>query len=175
MLADRQKAEAAQAMELTIALAQTPLQRLEHTLQPWASLVVMPLFALANTGVLLQVDPATIFSHVASLGIMVGLVIGKPGGIILASWICVRTGFADLPTQTKWPQLCGVSLLAGIGFTMSLFIANLAFRQDAILPLAKIAILIASLSAGVIGWILLSKTSHKEVNSQKPPGTDLSY
>ena len=165
VLADRQKAEAAQALELTTALAQTPLQRLEHALQPWVSLVIMPLFALANAGVLLKTDPATLFNHMVSLGIIAGLLIGKPAGILLASWICVRTGFADLPVGITWRDLCGVSILAGIGFTMSLFIANLAFRQESILALAKMAILFASLIAGLVGWILLRRVSTKNVRT----------
>lgn len=162
VLADRQKAEAAQALELTTALAQTPLQRLEHALQPWVSLVIMPLFALANAGVLLKTDPTTLLNHMASLGIVAGLLIGKPAGIIFASWICVRMGLGDLPAGTTWRHLYGVSILAGVGFTMSLFIANLAFRQEGVLALAKMAILFASLIAGLVGWILLRRASQME-------------
>ncbi len=167
VLADPKKADASQALEVSTALAQTPLQRLEHALQPWVSLGVMPLFALANAGVLLHVDPMTLFQEAASLGILAGLLIGKPTGIMLALWICVRLGIADLPDNTSWRHILGVSMLAGVGFTMSLFIANLAFGEGAILELAKISILLASLVAGVGGWVLLRSTIRKD---EKPAG-----
>lgn len=155
VLADKQKADAAKALEVSTALAQTPLQRLEHTLQPWVSFGIMPLFALANAGILLRADLSTIVHHTASLGIVVGLLIGKPLGIMLAMWLCVRMRIAELPGKTSWRQIGGVACLAGVGFTMSLFIANLAFRQGAVLELAKTAILVSSLLAGLAGWMLL--------------------
>ncbi len=164
VLGDQEKAKASHEVEISAALAQTPLQRLEHALQPWVSLGVMPLFALANAGVLFQVDPDTIFTETASLGIMVGLLVGKPGGILLALWLCVRTGLAKLPGDTTWRQVFGISALAGVGFTMSLFIANLAFREGELLELTKISILSASLLAGVAGWILLASVDRAEVD-----------
>lgn len=155
ILTDQRKASAAKALEISIALAQTPLQRLEHAMQPWVSLVIMPLFALANAGVLLRTDLSTVWSHPASIGIVVGLLVGKPVGIVVVSWICVRAGVAELPGESTWRQMCGVALLAGVGFTMSLFIANLAFREESVLELGKTAILLASLIAGLVGWFLL--------------------
>ncbi|MDR4479070.1 MAG: Na+/H+ antiporter NhaA [Nitrospira sp.] len=163
VLADPQKAETSQALETSTALAQTPLQRLEHSLQPWVALGVMPLFALANAGVILHIDPATMFTEMVSLGIVAGLLLGKPGGIMLALWLCVRTGLAELPGHTTWRQVFGISALAGVGFTMSLFIANLAFREGEVLELAKISILLASLLAGLGGWALLASTAPNKV------------
>ena len=84
-----------------------------------------------------------------------GLLIGKPVGIVFVSWICVHTGVTESPGQSAWRQICGVAFLAGVGFTMSLFIANLAFPEESVLELGKTALLLASLIAGLVGWLLL--------------------
>jgi len=158
VLTNKQQREAAESLESVSELVQTPLQRLEHALHPWVTFIVMPIFALANAGVSFSdvgVIPAV--SSTVGLGIIMGLVIGKQVGITLISWIALRIGIATMPTGVTWRQIYGVGWLAGIGFTMSIFIASLAFRDTALLPVAKIGILVASLIAGFVGWIILRK------------------
>lgn len=138
---------------------QAPLQKLEHTLQPWVALLIMPVFALANAGVTLS---AGIFDTVALptvLGISLGLVLGKPLGLLGAVWLATRAKIADLPMGVSWSQMLGASVLVGIGFTMSLFIATLAFEEPATLTAAKVAILGASLVAGTVGVVLLLQST----------------
>lgn len=146
--------EEAALLELEAALerVQSPMQRLEHRLLPWVSLVIMPLFALANAGVPLG---AAAEERGAALGILLGLLVGKPVGIAGGAWLAVRLGLADLPASVRWRQVWGAGLLGGIGFTMSIFIAGLAFADPARLAEAKLAILAASLVAGAAGWGLL--------------------
>jgi NhaA family Na+:H+ antiporter len=134
--------------------AVSPLARVEHVLLPWVNFAILPLFALANTGVTFTSSALTADLRV-SLGIVVGLVIGKPIGIAAASWLAVRTGLGVLPENVRWGDLVGMASVAGIGFTMSLFIADLAFSQAGILDAAKIGILGASLVAGAAGFLLL--------------------
>lgn len=136
-----------------------PAQRLEHSLEPWISYLILPIFALANAGVSLQADALGNVLNPVSLGVTLGLVIGKPLGITLLSWLAVRNGFAEKPPDISWPQLVSASFLAGIGFTMSLFIANSAFNHTSLLGMAKIGILVASVLAAVLGWVLLQLTS----------------
>ncbi|TMK66806.1 MAG: Na+/H+ antiporter NhaA [Actinobacteria bacterium] len=136
--------------------AVSPLARLESTLHPWTSFVVVPLFALANAGVHLTGaglrDAAT--SRIA-VGIVLGLVVGKPLGISLGSFVAVRTGIARLPAGVAWRDLVGAAAVAGIGFTVSLFVAELAFANLALVTTAKIGILSASIVAGAVGYGLL--------------------
>lgn len=143
---------AIRALEANCQKVESPLHRLEHSLHPWVAFAIMPIFALANAGVTLQGDYSLLASPVA-LGIIAGLVVGKPLGIMLAVWLVVKTRLAVLPTGAGWRQLFGVSVLAGIGFTMSLFIAGLAFGDTPLLDTAKFGILSASLLAGLIGWL----------------------
>jgi NhaA family Na+:H+ antiporter len=144
-------------MNDSIYSIQAPLNRLEHGLHLPISLIVIPLFALANAGI--AIDFSGIGSAVlepATLGVMSGLVIGKVVGIAGVSFIVIKMGFAKLPEGSTFSQLFGVSLLAGIGFTMSIFIANLAWPGNAELLLqAKIGILLASLFAGIGGYLWL--------------------
>jgi NhaA family Na+:H+ antiporter len=136
-------------------LARTPVaDRLMHALHPWTAFLVVPIFALANAGVAL--DGAALARAAASpaaLGVVLGLVAGKVVGITGGCWIAVRLG-AGLPAEIGWRQLAGIGLLGGIGFTMSIFVAGLAFRAD-MLADAKVAILIASGAAGAAGLFLL--------------------
>ena len=133
--------------------------RLEFWLLPYATFFVLPLFALANAGVEIG-SPERLASPIG-LGIIVGLLVGKPLGITLMSWLAVRLGVSGLPRGVRWPHLFGVSVLAGMGFTMSLFISNLAFPPGEELSTAKVAILSASLLAGVIGYVVLRITLPK--------------
>jgi NhaA family Na+:H+ antiporter len=131
--------------------AVSPLEFLERTLHPWVGFVIMPVFALANAGVVFH--PADVADPVA-LAVVAGLVIGKPAGILLASWIAVKSGLARLPDDIRWRVLLGGGCLAGIGFTMALFIAGLALESPA-LEAAKVGILIASALSGAIGMGIL--------------------
>ncbi|MEZ5988716.1 MAG: Na+/H+ antiporter NhaA [Planctomycetota bacterium] len=134
---------------------QPPLLRLEHALHPWSSFLVMPVFALANAGVHLQGDVLDALLSPVSLGVAVGLVAGKQIGVTLATWLAVRMGWGSLPENTTWRQIYGASWLAGIGFTMSMFIAGLGFGTGDTLEEAKMGILAGSLVAGTVGFLLL--------------------
>jgi len=140
-----------------------PLDRLETALHPWASFAVVPLFALANAGVELSWGAlADAARSETSLGIATGLVIGKPIGIVLFSWIMVRLGLASLPADAGWRDLWAIGMLAGIGFTVSLFIAGLAFADPTLVDDAKVGILSASVIAGLVGFVAvrLAGTRH---------------
>jgi NhaA family Na+:H+ antiporter len=136
--------------------AVSPLARVEHALLPWSSFVIVPLFALASAGV--RLSPATISATTGAavaIGIVVGLVIGKPLGIYLATWLARRTRMGTLPDGVGTRSVVGLGATAGIGFTVALFIADLAFEdQPLLLGQAKIAILVASVIAGVAGWLI---------------------
>jgi NhaA family Na+:H+ antiporter len=159
VLTGKEQREAAEALEKASELIQTPLQRLEHDLHPWVIFLVMPLFALANAGVPLVGSLSQSLTSSVTLGIVFGLVIGKQIGITLFSFLAVRLGIATLPSGVSWRKIYGVSWLAGIGFTMSLFIAGLAFEDIEILTVAKLGILTASLIAGFGGWVILTRNS----------------
>lgn len=135
--------------------AQAPLVRLEQGLNGIVTFGIMPLFAIANAGVSLRGSSHLLSSPVA-LGVIVGLFLGKPIGICLASWIAVRSGIATIPSGVSRRMLFGVAWLGGIGFTMSLFIAGLAFGgSDELLTAAKLGTFTASLLAGTAGWLVL--------------------
>jgi NhaA family Na+:H+ antiporter len=155
MLTDQVQQQAVIALEEICEQVQAPLQKLEHALQSWVALAIMPIFALANAGVALSAHSLSGESLPVLLGIVFGLVLGKPIGLLGAAWLAVRAGLADLPQGVTWRQMAGVAVLAGIGFTMSLFIAALAFAQPDLLATAKLGILIASLLAGSAGLVLL--------------------
>jgi NhaA family Na+:H+ antiporter len=135
----------------------SPLERLETALHPWVAFVIMPLFALANAGV--PIEPAA-FGQPVALAVAAGLVIGKPLGIVLFSWLAVRAGWASLPAGVGWPAMIGAGCLAGIGFTMSLFIAALALQGE-LLDAAKIGILAGSAVSAILGMVLLVLTLPK--------------
>lgn len=158
VLTSKNQQEALYALDVASSSAQAPLLRLEHVLHGPVSYVIMPLFALANAGVALDgltgvlVDPVTI-------GVAAGLLIGKPGGIMLLSWLAVRSGWAQLPSGVGWRDIHGASWLAGIGFTMSLFVGSLAFGEGELLTAAKVGILLGSLVAGTVGWRLARRSA----------------
>lgn len=150
------------AMEVLSKGAETPLARMEHALHPWVAFFIMPVFALANAGVALGGVPiGEALMHPISLGIIAGLFVGKQIGVTLFSWLAVRLGWAELPTGVWWGQVYGVAILTGVGFTMSLFIANLSFPDPDMLDRAKTGILAASFLAGVLGYVLLSRFGSK--------------
>lgn len=146
---------AVDALEDACEKVQPPLQRLEFALHPWVTFLIMPLFALVNAGVSFSGDPGKLVVQPIALGVVLGLVFGKPIGIMLASWLAVKLGLASLPQNVSWRHIHGAGWLAGIGFTMSLFMTGLAFTDDAYLTAAKLGILIASLCAGVAGSVIL--------------------
>jgi NhaA family Na+:H+ antiporter len=135
--------------------AVSPVVRLQAALHPWVAFLVMPIFALANAGVAVHasafVEPA---SRAAMIGIGVGLVLGKPLGILGASFLAVRLGLAALPRGTSWRGVAVVGLVAGIGFTMAIFIAGLAFEEPELLAAARVGVLLASGVAGVLALVL---------------------
>ncbi len=131
-----------------------PLQRLEIGLHPLTAFAILPLFALVNADIPF-VGSISSGLNPWGVGVFFGLVVGKPIGVLLASWIAVKSGLADLPTGANWKHVVGVGMLAGIGFTMSLFVANLAFRTEGVQTEAKVAILAASVVAGFAGYLWL--------------------
>jgi len=137
------------------ARAETPLQRLEHGMHPLVAFVVMPVFALANAGIELSGDVLSSIGNPVTIGIFLGLVVGKFIGITGMTKLMVMTKLASLPEGTTWRHIYGVSLLGGVGFTMSLFITELAFSQPQDILEAKVGIMAASLVAGIIGYMLL--------------------
>jgi NhaA family Na+:H+ antiporter len=157
ILNDVEQQAAIEALEDACEKMQPPLHRLEHALHPWVTFAIMPLFALANAGVSLSGDLGKIMGQPITLGVILGLAVGKPIGVTLASWIAVKMGAAALPENVSWRHIHGASWLAGIGFTMSLFMAGLAFTDDAQLTSAKLGILIASVCAGGIGSAILMR------------------
>lgn len=148
--------EAVHALERAAEHVQAPLLRLEHGLQPVVQYAIMPLFAFANAGVRLGGTEGSLFTSVTA-GILLGLIVGKPAGIMLFSWLAVRLNLATLPPGTSWRFIHGAAWLGGIGFTMSLFIAAQAFEGTALLVPAKAGILLGSTTAGVLGAIVLRR------------------
>ncbi|WP_218190343.1 Na+/H+ antiporter NhaA [Pseudomonas sp. CC6-YY-74] len=131
--------------------ATAPLQRIEHMVQPWITYGILPIFGLFNAGVVIDAGVLRTLPTAVPLGIMVGLVLGKSIGISLASWLAVKTGLAALPEGTTWRLLIGTAFLAGIGFTMALFISGLAFADTHFEREAQLAILVGSLLAAAVG------------------------
>ena len=140
-----------------------PSYLLQHALHKPIAFIILPIFALANTGILLNEGWFQTLFSANSLGIMAGLFIGKPLGILLFSWLLVKWKFSNLPEGSTWNQLAGAAILAGIGFTMSIFISNLAFSDAVMIQNSKIAVLAASLLATIAGLVLLFSTSRQRV------------
>ena len=156
---DEEQQSAIKALEEACEEVQPPLHRFEHALQPWVTYLIMPLFALANAGLVLQGNLRAQLAEPVTLGVGLGLLLGKPLGITAASWLAVRAKVASLPAGVGWRHIHGAAWLAGIGFTMALFLGNLAFDSEHLLSLAKLGILGASLLAGCIGSLLLLKSA----------------
>lgn len=146
------------AIKETCEHYEPPVQSLENELHPWVIFLIMPVFALSNTGVVLGNSILPVIESDAGIGIMLGLVIGKPLGIVLFSWLALKAGLASLPENIKWAHILGVGLLGGIGFTMALFVSGLAFKELELINNAKISILIASVIAGLLGYFVLRKS-----------------
>ncbi|MFW5635827.1 MAG: Na+/H+ antiporter NhaA, partial [Thermodesulfobacteriota bacterium] len=135
---------------------ETPLQRLEHALHPWVAYLILPLFALGNAGLSFQgMTVADSIAHPVTLGIILGLFVGKPLGIVLFSYAAVKLGVASLPERVNWGHITGAALLGGIGFTMSLFVSGLFFTSPALLNYSKLGILFGSILSALGGVLFL--------------------
>jgi NhaA family Na+:H+ antiporter len=156
ILLNQEHMYAVQALELACHDVETPLQRLMHALHPWVAFLILPLFAMGNTGLIFR---GIVFSEAVSnpviLGIIFGLVVGKPIGIMLFSYFSVKTGIASLPQGVRWSHILGGAMLGGIGFTMSLFLSELSFNDPHIIDYARIAILAGSILSAVFGMSYL--------------------
>jgi NhaA family Na+:H+ antiporter len=157
IVSDSEQLDAVEAIHVRAGDALPTGLMLEHALHPLQVWLILPLFALANAGVSLGGDLLEVLANPLALGIIAGLVVGKPLGIALLSWLVVRTGAGRLPAGVTWSQVVGAGCLAGIGFTMSLFVSELAFSDETLIAAAKIGILAASLASGVIGYVTLSR------------------
>ena len=144
----------------------SPLQQLEHALHPWVAYAILPLFAFANAGVSLTGVTMESFTHHVPMGIALGLLVGKMVGVFGLTWLAVKTGMAALPTGANWGQVLGVSILCGIGFTMSLFVGSLAFvpGQSEFAGMDRMGILTGSILAALIGYGITAMASRKKVN-----------
>ncbi len=144
-----------------------PVDELIHRLHPWVAFAIMPLFALCNAGVALDASSlGDAQAQRVAIAVMLGLLVGKPLGITLFAWLAVRLGVAELPSRVSWSQILGAGTLAGIGFTVALFIAALAFEEPRFVAGAKVGILAASLLATVLGAALLSRVLPNPVNQK---------
>lgn len=143
--------------------AQAPMLRMEHALHPWVAFLIVPIFALSNAGVPILGDVVAIATEPLVLGVLVGLIVGKQLGITLAAWLVVRSGLASLPAGVTWQHIYGAAWLGGIGFTMSLFVGDLAFGESPALAFAKIGILLASLVAGIGGYLILRSVKPRKL------------
>ncbi len=158
-LNDEEQQVAIDALEDACEKAKPPLFRFNEALHPWVTFLIMPAFALANAGVVFSGDLASRAADPVTLGVAIGLLLGKPIGITLLSWLSVKAGWASLPDGVNWRGIHGAAWLAGIGFTMSLLIGALAFADAELLARAKLGILASSLAAGLVGSALLLRSA----------------
>jgi NhaA family Na+:H+ antiporter len=146
---------------LAFTLPTHKIARLEHILHDPVQFGILPLFALANTAIAFPADISAALDSTINYGILSGLIIGKPLGIFLVAYIAVKTKLAALPEGLNWKHIIGMGMLAGIGFTMSIFISMLAFKEPSLQITAKLAVLIASVVAGLAGFLFLQSISKK--------------
>jgi NhaA family Na+:H+ antiporter len=155
MLSNEPQQEATQRLERLCEDVETPLTHFQHRLNPWVAFGILPIFALANAGIPIVSGFGEALGNPATWGVIAGLLIGKPVGITLFSWLAVRAGIATKSPAIAWSHVVGVAMLGGIGFTMSLFVTELAFGEGADADAARIGILIASLLAGAVAYAVL--------------------
>lgn len=141
--------------------ATPPMQKLEHALHPFVTFIVIPIFALANAGVSLDMDASTLFNTNVSLGVGLGLLIGKVVGVVGFTLLCIKLKIAPFPEGMHFRNLLGLGFLAAIGFTMSLFVTSLAFTDEVYMTQAKVGIFAASIIGGITGYLMLRKSSAK--------------
>lgn len=162
LLAEKQ-ISAVDGIAESVKKVQSPVQSLENYLSVFTANLVMPIFALANASIVVVGNEFSLLNRM-SLGVGLGLLIGKVMGVSLFSWLSVRLGWAQLPKSVSWKQIVAVGFLAGIGFTMSLFITNLAFADPAVTIASKFGIVVSSLLAGTIGFVILKINLRKTKN-----------
>jgi len=162
VLTNEERLSIVDQIEINCEKILTPLQRFEHGLHPWVSFFIMPVFALANAGVTIGAGITSALTNPVSLGIILGLFLGKQIGVFSFSYFAVKLKLADAPEGVNWKKIYAASILAGIGFTMSLFIANLAFASPELLDIAKVGILSGSLISGIVGFLILKFTLNKK-------------
>jgi NhaA family Na+:H+ antiporter len=156
ILLNQEHLYAVQALELACHDVETPLQRLMHALHPWVAFLILPLFAMGNTGLMFRgIVISEMISNPVVIGVILGLIFGKPIGIMLFSYLSVKTGLASLPQEVRWSHILGGAMLGGIGFTMSLFLSELSFSDPLILDYARIAILAGSILSAIFGMSFL--------------------
>ncbi len=161
ILENQEQREAVQSIEISCHRVESPLQRLEHILNPYVVFLIMPLFALANAGVTIKPEVLNGLGSSIALGIIFGLFLGKPIGIAFFAWIAVKLKIADIPKEINFGQIIGVGFLGGIGFTMSIFIGNLAFENSLYLDIVKVSILAGSFLAAITAMLILKNCSYK--------------
>ncbi|WP_163335832.1 Na+/H+ antiporter NhaA [Desulfopila sp. IMCC35008] len=156
IMENRKHLDAVHGIHQACLKLETPLQRMEHGMEPWIAYLVLPLFALANGGVVLgDLDLQVALLHPVTIGVAVGLGLGKPVGIVLFTWLATKIMRVDLIDGVSWSMITGAGFLGGIGFTMSLFIAALSFDQPVFQEYAKIGIIAGSIFGGIAGYVLL--------------------
>ena len=162
LMGQREYIETVSNLSTVARQAVPPATRLEHKLYPWVNFAVLPLFALTNADVrLVGINLGSFFTDPVLYGVFFGLLLGKPIGIMLFSLLAVKLNVAGLPKNVNWMHMLGAGILGGVGFTMAIFVANLAFADPAIIINAKVAILSSSLFAGVFGFLFLWKQAQK--------------
>jgi NhaA family Na+:H+ antiporter len=157
MIANADQLEALRGMYYAAADMRPPGLILEQSFHRTQAFFILPLFALFNAGVALDAESSAALLEPISLGIILGLFVGKQLGVTLFGWLAIKSGRAAMPEGVTWSQLWGVSCLAGVGFTMALFIGELAFLDPSMIAEAKIGILAASLVSGIVGFVILQK------------------
>jgi NhaA family Na+:H+ antiporter len=161
---DREALDTLEDLHVVADRARPPGLVFEHYLHPVQAFLILPLFALFNAGVVIDSAVLADFPDRITLGILFGLIVGKQIGVMLFSWLAIKSGRAAMPEGVTWPQIWGVSCLAGVGFTMSLFVSELAFTSDTMVSEAKLGIILASLIAGTWGFVVLSKALPKPMD-----------
>jgi Na+:H+ antiporter, NhaA family len=166
ILSNERQQLAAQRLDRLVEGVETPMSLMEHGLGPWVSYLVLPLFAFANAGIPLRSGLGDALGSTVTWGVILGLLIGKPIGITLFSWLSVHSGIAHSPQGITFHDIFGVAGLGGIGFTMSLFITELAFGTDPAANNARIGVIIGSIISGTIGYLILSRTLKHRSNGE---------
>ena len=162
IMENRKHLESVHGIHTACERVETPLQRMEHIMEPWTAYFILPLFALANAGVVLgDLNLTSAMLHPVTLGIIFGLWLGKPIGIMFFTWLATKILNAEMIEGVTWPMILGAGFLGGIGFTMSLFISALSFAEPLYMEYAKIGIIIASVLGGVCGYLVLWFSSPK--------------
>ncbi|MEO6094484.1 MAG: Na+/H+ antiporter NhaA [Fibrobacteria bacterium] len=159
---NQERLDSVMELERACEEVEPPLQRMEESLHPWTSYLILPLFALANAGVRIDLSLLHSLFNRAGIGIFLGLVVGKPLGIFLASWAALALGFPALTGGVRMKHIIGVGMLGGIGFTMSIFVSGLAFGGNGLLDAAKVTVFLASLTSGISGWLFLRLITSEE-------------